>query len=247
MYDDIAPGLSAKLYPTMAAIGNVYEAAKRFDAAAADINPMELWDMHHVRRIDDSGFIDSLYSAQPIRDLQRKRRILNSRRSKPGKKRKSSPRSSRAAIRWATPAAASNVLEGADGAGAGMEEMTADGITEATKRAAWRDLREFLDISKQRGELVVVKGADPHLEMGALYELSLRKTYPPVLLFEEIKGYPRNYRVATNVRTSPLLVGNLDLEAVRELRRHRQRGLKHSIPPQGGEYRAGAEQYPARR
>jgi hypothetical protein len=26
---------------------------------------MELWDMHHVRRIDDSGFIDSLYSAQP--------------------------------------------------------------------------------------------------------------------------------------------------------------------------------------
>jgi ABC-type nitrate/sulfonate/bicarbonate transport system substrate-binding protein len=65
LYDDIAPGLSAKLYPTMAAIGNVYEAAKRFDAAAVDINPMELWDLHHVRRIDDSGFIDALYDAQP--------------------------------------------------------------------------------------------------------------------------------------------------------------------------------------
>jgi hypothetical protein len=65
MYDEIAPGLSAKLYPTMSAISNVYEAAKRFDAAAVDINPMELWDMHHVRRIDDSGFIDNLYSGQP--------------------------------------------------------------------------------------------------------------------------------------------------------------------------------------
>src|SRR6187397_1912832 len=110
--------------------------------------------------------------------------------------------------------------------------MKADGTTEASQRAAWGDLREFLDIAKQRGELVVVKGADPHLEMGALYELSLRKTYPPVLLFEEIKGYPSGYRVATNVRTSPLLVGNLDLEAVKELRRHHQRGAKSSIPPQ---------------
>jgi hypothetical protein len=57
--------LSAKLYPTMAAINNVYEAAKRFDPAATEINPMELWDMHHVRRIDDSGFIDGLYKAVP--------------------------------------------------------------------------------------------------------------------------------------------------------------------------------------
>jgi 4-hydroxy-3-polyprenylbenzoate decarboxylase len=104
-------------------------------------------------------------------------------------------------------------------------------IDESVRQSAWGNLREFLDISKQRGELVVVRGADPHLEMGALYELSLQKTYPPVLLFEEIKGYPANYRIATNVRTSPLLVGNLDLEAVRELRRQRQRGSKRSIPP----------------
>jgi 4-hydroxy-3-polyprenylbenzoate decarboxylase len=109
-------------------------------------------------------------------------------------------------------------------------------IDEATRQAAWGDLREFLDISKERGELVVVRGADPHLEMGALYELSLQKTYPPVLLFEEIKGYPPNYKVATNVRTSPLLVGNLDLEAVRELRRQRHRGAKSSIPPQEVNY-----------
>jgi ABC-type nitrate/sulfonate/bicarbonate transport system substrate-binding protein len=61
MYNDIAPALDARLYPTMNAIANVYEAAKRYDPDAAKINPLELWDLHHVRRIDDSGFIDALY------------------------------------------------------------------------------------------------------------------------------------------------------------------------------------------
>jgi UbiD family decarboxylase len=110
--------------------------------------------------------------------------------------------------------------------------MAGEPIDEETRQAAWGDLRRFLDISKARGELVVVRGADPELEMGALYELSLRKTYPPVLLFEDIKGYPAQFRVATNVRTSRLLVGDLDLEAVREFRRIRERGSKHSIAPQ---------------
>ena len=72
--------------------------------------------------------------------------------------------------------------------------MTAKEIDATQRQAAWADLREFLRIVEARGELVVVRGADPHLEMGALYELSLRKTYPPVLLFEEIKGYPPNFR-----------------------------------------------------
>ncbi|MEA2984066.1 MAG: hypothetical protein QOD94_320 [Alphaproteobacteria bacterium] len=110
--------------------------------------------------------------------------------------------------------------------------MKDEGISDETQRAAWRDLREFLEIAKGREEVVVVRGADPHLEMGAIYELSLQKTYPPILLFEDIKGYSKNFRVATNVRTSPLLVGNLDIEAVKDLRRQRQRGLKNSIPPQ---------------
>lgn len=114
--------------------------------------------------------------------------------------------------------------------------MTIGQIDDDTRQAAWGDLRQFLDISRERGELVVVRGADPNLEMGALYELSLRNTYPPVLLFEDIKGYPANFRVATNVRTSRLLVGNLDLDAVREIRRMRQRGSKRSIPPQEVNY-----------
>lgn len=101
-----------------------------------------------------------------------------------------------------------------------------------SRQEVWGDLRAFLEISKERGEVQVIRDADPHLEMGALYELSLRKKYPPVLLFEEIKGYPKDHRVLMNVRTSRLLVGNLDLEAVQDIRRRRQRGEQKSIPPE---------------
>jgi ABC-type nitrate/sulfonate/bicarbonate transport system substrate-binding protein len=63
MYHDLAGVLEPKLYPSMAAIGNVYEEAKRQDKDAHKINPMALWDLHHIRRIDDSGFVNNLYNA----------------------------------------------------------------------------------------------------------------------------------------------------------------------------------------
>ena len=53
--------LEPKLYPKMQAIANVYEEAIRQDKDAKKINPMELWDLHHIRRLDDSGFVDQLY------------------------------------------------------------------------------------------------------------------------------------------------------------------------------------------
>lgn len=65
-YHTMVKVLEPKLYPTMAAISNVYEEAKRQDIDATRINPMELWDLHHLRRIDDSGFANGLYEAAPI-------------------------------------------------------------------------------------------------------------------------------------------------------------------------------------
>lgn len=109
--------------------------------------------------------------------------------------------------------------------------MTLKTVSNADRLAAWGDLREFLRLTSERGELQVIHGADPHLEMGALYELSLEKKYPPVLLFEGIKGHSPTMRVATNVRTSPLLVGNLDLEAVQRLRQERRKTIE-GIPPE---------------
>jgi ABC-type nitrate/sulfonate/bicarbonate transport system substrate-binding protein len=61
IWQNLAPLLEPKLYPTMAAIANVYEEAKRADKDAMKINPMALWDLHHIRRLDDSGFVDALY------------------------------------------------------------------------------------------------------------------------------------------------------------------------------------------
>jgi ABC-type nitrate/sulfonate/bicarbonate transport system substrate-binding protein len=60
-YQTVVDMLEPKLYPSMKAIANVYEEAKRQDKDAEKINPLELWDLHAIRRIDDSGFISRLY------------------------------------------------------------------------------------------------------------------------------------------------------------------------------------------
>lgn len=111
--------------------------------------------------------------------------------------------------------------------------MSTDGqdIDPETRKAALADLRDYLRIVEERGELEVVEGADPHLEMGALYELSLEKRYPPVLLFRNIKGYDPDFSVLTNVRFARTLVGKLDLEAVRA-HKSTNRWTSDPIPPE---------------
>ncbi len=96
---------------------------------------------------------------------------------------------------------------------------------------ALSDLRRFVEITEARGELKRIENADPHLEMGGLYELSLRDRYPPALMFERIQGCNADRRVLTNVRFSRIFVGPLDLDAVI---RHRAAGKweEKSIPPE---------------
>jgi hypothetical protein len=65
LYRDIARLLEPKLYPSMQAIANVYQEAIRQNKDARKVNPMELWDMHHLRQIDDSGFPRDLYKNMP--------------------------------------------------------------------------------------------------------------------------------------------------------------------------------------
>ena len=62
LYNDIARLLEPRLYPNMQAIANAYEEGIRHDKDARKVNPMELWDLHHIRMIDDSGFIKELYN-----------------------------------------------------------------------------------------------------------------------------------------------------------------------------------------
>jgi len=59
-WQSLAGILEPKLYPKMQAIANVYEEAIRKDKDAKKVNPMALWDLHHIRRIDDMGFVEQL-------------------------------------------------------------------------------------------------------------------------------------------------------------------------------------------
>jgi ABC-type nitrate/sulfonate/bicarbonate transport system substrate-binding protein len=55
--------LLAKPYPLPAAIQNVFELDVAHDPNMGNISPMEPWDLHYLREIDDSGFIDALYAS----------------------------------------------------------------------------------------------------------------------------------------------------------------------------------------
>ena len=84
--------------------------------------------------------------------------------------------------------------------------------TEPQKRydpAAMGDLRIFLERAEAAGEFKRIKGADPHLEIGALFELSHEQLYPPVMLFEEMKGCDPTHRILCNVRVAKFVVGEL--------------------------------------
>ncbi len=53
--------LSEKPYPHPMAIWNVYNLDVAHDPKVNFISPLETWDTHYLRLIDDSGFIDQLY------------------------------------------------------------------------------------------------------------------------------------------------------------------------------------------
>lgn len=61
-YDTQAASLEPKPYPTLSAIQNVFALAVKRDPQIKDFNPLVLWDLHYLREIDDSGYIDRLYA-----------------------------------------------------------------------------------------------------------------------------------------------------------------------------------------
>src|SRR5262249_55029857 len=49
LYDQLAPVLEPKLYPSLDAVFNVYEEAKRQNKESEKIHPLALWDFHLLR------------------------------------------------------------------------------------------------------------------------------------------------------------------------------------------------------
>src|SRR5665213_3119688 len=100
----------------------------------------------------------------------------------------------------------------------------------------FRDLRAYLSAAADLGAVKTVEGADWDLEIGCITELSAEK-HGPILLFDEIKGYPRGFRVVTNFLASPqrfaLAMGlPLDLPALEILRAWKEKSARaRLIPP----------------
>jgi UbiD family decarboxylase len=72
---------------------------------------------------------------------------------------------------------------------------------------AYKDLREYIDAIDRLGELRMVNGADCDLEIGAITEVAARANKPKALLFDDIRGYPRGFRVMTNAVCSAATTG----------------------------------------
>jgi ABC-type nitrate/sulfonate/bicarbonate transport system substrate-binding protein len=62
-YNSVAK-LLAKPYPDHEAIANAYELCCMKDPKAKELSPVSLWDLHYLRELDDSGFIDGLYAGK---------------------------------------------------------------------------------------------------------------------------------------------------------------------------------------
>lgn len=66
----------------------------------------------------------------------------------------------------------------------------------------YEDLREFIDRVDELGALRRVDGADPVFEIGGVTEVAAGRPDCPALLFDQIKGFPRGFRVFTNATVS---------------------------------------------
>jgi 4-hydroxy-3-polyprenylbenzoate decarboxylase len=62
----------------------------------------------------------------------------------------------------------------------------------------YHDFRSFIDLVKKEGEYTEIDGADWDQEIGALTEAASEFiAEPPLLMFNNIKGYPKGYRVVS--------------------------------------------------
>src|SRR6266508_1139325 len=80
----------------------------------------------------------------------------------------------------------------------------------------WNELLEFLARLDEMGDLQKVDEADWNVEIGAITEVMVERN-GPALLFDSIPGYPKGFRIASNINRIPRHIA-VTL------------GLKHDVP-----------------
>src|SRR5437016_8791221 len=103
------------------------------------------------------------------------------------------------------------------------------------------DLRPWLAQVNELGELKDVRGADWNLELGAISELNVKKDLPPALLFDEIKGYAKGFRVLTCTTSSPARLSSL----LRLPIQRTHQGLVEALRGKPAQWQAAAAKFPA--
>jgi len=83
----------------------------------------------------------------------------------------------------------------------------------------YEDLRAFVQDVEKMGELRRINHADFDIELGAITEVAAESSSCPMLLFDDIKGYPKGFRIVTNLlhtqkRLAPVVGLPGDLEKV---------------------------------
>src|SRR5215471_17959072 len=100
-----------------------------------------------------------------------------------------------------------------------------------------QDLRAWLELLREHGEVTEVAGAEREREIGGIVDLYMRKMGNPAVLFDDIPGYPHGHRVLANILTSVrrinltlgLPIGGSPIELVSYWRRYMKEAK--SVPP----------------
>ena len=103
--------------------------------------------------------------------------------------------------------------------------------------ASKQDLRVWLAEMEAAGEVTRISGAEREREIGGIVDIYQRKIGNPAVLFDDIPGYPKGFRILANILTSNrrinMTMGNPADDSEIELVKHWRRYMKEAktFPP----------------
>lgn len=103
------------------------------------------------------------------------------------------------------------------------------------------DLRRWLEEMQAAGQVQEMLGADWNLELGTISEINVKRPQHRALLFDEIVGYPKGYRVLTCTTGTPKRLASILRLPVEE---GSHKALVAALRGKPGEWEARAKDYP---